>query len=243
MAVTDAKEMPALCGAWRCEFEPNRSETSNGLLGGDANAYEMGAPRFEMKFRMDHPTNADLAAMRAWVLSLRGGQVSMLAWDRKHPRPGAYIGVSDLDSVTADTTAVKADSTTTYTADETIYVWGNPQITAIDTAARTIDLSDYSSGAVVTAGDPISWFDGRNWVLVKATETKTADASGVISGLTVEPRLSAHPGITGYALPLRVRVVKAACEMRIYPSSIKIPSDYTFGGPVEFDAYQIIRRT
>lgn len=242
MAVTDAKEMPTLCGAWQCEFEPIRRETANGLIGGDANAFEMAAPRWGMRFRMDHPTNADLAAMRAWVLSLRGGQVSILAWDRKHPRLAAYFGVADLDSITADRTTNTAD-TGLYSADETTEPWGNPRITAIDSANRTITFDSFTNGATVTAGDAISWFDGRNWVLVKATETKSANSSGVISALTVEPRLSAHPGVTGYALPLYVRVVKAACEMRVDPASISIPSDYTFGGAVEFSAYQIIRRS
>lgn len=242
MSVSAAKEMPSLCGAWKCTFEPLRRETANRLNSGDADVFEVSSPRWAMSFSMQHPSNADFAAMRAWILSLRGGQISLLAWDRKHPRPQSYLGVADLDSITADTTLVKADSTLTYTADETVLPWGNPQITAIDATNRTISLSGLTPSAVITAGDPISWFDGRNWVLVKATETKTATSGGVVSALTVEPRLAAHPGVTGYALPLYVRLEKPAAEMRIDPQSISIPSDSSFGGSVEFDAYQIIRR-
>tara|TARA_R100001086_G_scaffold228370_1_gene147827 strand:+ start:130 stop:858 length:729 start_codon:yes stop_codon:yes gene_type:complete len=241
MSVSDAKEMPSLCGAWKCTFEPIRRETANRLNSGDADVFEVSSPRWAMSFSMQHPSNADFAAMRAWILSLRGGQVSLLAWDRKHPRPQSYIGVSDLDSVTADSTTVTADSTA-HTADETVLPWGNPQITAIDATNRVIALSGLTPNARITAGDPISWFDGRNWVLVKSIETQDASSGGVITDLNVEPRLAAHPGVTGYALPLYVRLEKPVAEMRIDPQSISIPSDSSYGGNVEFDAYQIIRR-
>jgi hypothetical protein len=241
MSAADAKEMPDLFGNWQCEFEPQRREVSNPLLGGDADAFEVSAPRWGMKFTMSHASDTDFATMRGWVLSLRGGQISLLAWDRKHPRLAGFFGVADLTNPSFDSTSVTCDDMLK-AFDSTIEPWGNPSLVAINTATRTITLDGLSASAIIFAGDPISWFDGRNWVLVKASETRAAVA-GTVSSLPVEPRLAAHPDLTGYHLPIYVRVVKACCEMRVDPSSINIPNDDRFGGSVGFDAYQTIRRT
>lgn len=235
-----ANEMPSVCGAWSCEFEPIRSEVNNPRLSGDVDAFEVAAPRWGMSFSVNLSSNADLQAWRAWLLKQRGGQVTILAWDYKHPVPRAYLG-STL-GITADEDAPTADATTP-TADAIAEAWGEPYVTAIDTIDRTISLSGYTPLGTITAGDPISWYDGRNWVLVKAVEDATATAGGVISGLAVEPRLAANPDVSGYVLPLPVRLRYACAEMRINPVSINVPSDYTKGGTVSFDAYQIVRRS
>lgn len=215
-----AKEMPLSCGAWRCEYEPIRREVANPRLAGDVDAFETATPRWGMRFSIEHPTNAQLQEWRAWLLSLRGGQGTFLAWDYKSPVPRAYMGDASSPAPFAST-----------------------QITAINAANRTISISGYAANGVLTAGDPISWFDGRNWVRVVATTTMTADGSGVISDIPVEPALQAHPGVSGYALPIDARLRYACCEMRINPDSISIPSDYTQGGTISFDAYQIVRRS
>jgi hypothetical protein len=236
-----ANEMPTVCGAWSCEFEPMRNEVNNARLSGDVDAFEVSAPRWGMSFSVDLSSNADLQTYRAWLLKQRGGQVTILGWDRKHPVPRAYLG-SAFAGVTVDATTPTVDATTP-TVDKAAEAWGNPRITAIDTAGRTISLSGFTPLGVIKAGDPISWYDGRNWVLVKAVEDATATAGGVVSALAVEPRLSAHPDVTGYTLPLPVRMRYACTEMRINPASINVPSDYTKGGVLSFDAYQIVRRS
>ena len=236
-----ANEMPTTCGAWSCEFEPIRNEVNNPRLSGDVDAFELSAPRWGMSFSVRLSGNADLQTYRAWLLKQRGGQVTILGWDRKHPVPRSYLGVT-FDGLRVDATTPTADATTP-TADKAAEAWGNPQITAIDTANRTISLSGYTPLGTVKAGDPVSWYDGRNWVLVKAVEDGTATAGGVISALAVEPRLAVNPDVTGYTLPLYVRLRYACAEMRINPASINVPSDYTKGGTLSFDAYQIVRRS
>lgn len=243
MSVFDAVEMPAL-GIRAYTFEPERRETGGGLIGGDANTYELAAPRWVFSINENVPASkAQFAAWEAFLLRLRGGQRTFLAHDPGQTRLIAFEGVPDLDSITADTTTVKADSTATYTADETVEPWGNPRITEIDSANRTITLDSFNGGATVTAGDAISWFDGRNWVLVKASATRNANASGTITALTVEPRLSAHPGVSGYALPIRARVTRACCEMKIQPQQTGASRHYTEVGSLRLSAYQIIRRS
>ena len=231
-----ANEMPTTCGAWSCEFEPIRNEVSNPRLSGDVDAFELSAPRWGMKFSERLSGNADLQTYRAWILSLRGGQITLLGWDRKQPVPRAYLGVG--------WTGRTMDSTTTTMDISSFFPWGDDvTVTAIDVANRTISLAGYTSYGVLTAGDPVSWYDGRNWVLVKTTADATADVSGVITAVPVEPRLSAHPSISGYNLPVAARLRYACTEMRIDVGSINIPSDYTKGGTVSFNAYQIVRRS
>ena len=236
-----ANEMPTTCGAWSCEFEPIRNEVNNPRLSGDVDAFELSAPRWGMSFSVRLSGNADLQTYRAWLLKQRGGQVTILGWDRKHPVPRSYLG-SAFAGVRADATTPTVDATTP-TVDKAAEAWGNPQITAIDTANRTITLSGFTPLGTIKAGDPISWYDGRNWVLVKAVEDATATSGGVISALAVEPRLAANPDVTDYTLPLYVRLRYACAEMRINPASINVPSDYTKGGTLSFDAYQIVRRS
>jgi len=184
--------------------------------------------------------NADLQTYRAWLLKQRGGQVTILGWDRKHPVPRAYLGVT-LSGRTMDSTTITMDSTT-ITMDTSTYPWGEVTVTAIDVANRTISLAGFTPLGVLTAGDPISWYNGRNWVLVKSTETMTATSNGVIAAVPVEPHLTADPGVGGYGLPVAARLRYACAEMRINPASINVPSDYTKGGTLSFDAFQIIRR-
>lgn len=236
-----ANEMPSVCGAWSCEFEPIRSEVNNPRLSGDVDAFEVAAPRWGMSFSVNLSSNADLQAWRAWLLKQRGGQVTILAWDYKHPVPRAYLG-SVFDGITVDATTPTADAATV-TADTVNEAWGIPYVTAIDTTNRTVSLNGLVASGVIKAGDPISWYNGRNWVLVKAVEDATATSGGVISALAVEPRLDANPDVTGYTLPLPARLRYACAEMRINPASINVPSDYTKGGTLSFDAYQIVRRS
>jgi hypothetical protein len=236
-----ANEMPSVCGTWSCDFEPMRNEVVSPRLSGDVDAFELSAPRWGMSFSIKLSGNADLQTYRAWLLKQRGGQVTILGWDRKHPVPRAYLGVA-FDGITVDATVPTADTTTT-TTDVSKEAWGNPRLTAIDTANRTISLSGYAANGVIKAGDPISWYDGRNWQLVKAVADATATSGGVVTALAVEPRLASNPGVSGYALPLAVRMRYACAEMRINPASIDVPSDYTKGGTVSFDAYQIVRRS
>jgi len=236
-----AKEMPNVCGAWNCEFEPIRNEVSNPRLSGDVDAFELSAPRWGMAFSVKLSSNADLQAYRAWILSLRGGQVTLLGWDRKHPVPRSYMGVS-LTNRTMDSTTGTMDGTS-ITMDAVGLPWGDVTVTAIDATNRTISLAGFTAGGVLKAGDPVSWYNGRNWVLVKTTEDATASGAGAITAVPVEPYLSAHPTISGYNLPVAARLRYACAEMRIDPSSIQIPSDYVKGGTVSFNAYQIVRRS
>jgi hypothetical protein len=238
-----ANEMPSVCGTWSCDFEPMRNEVANPRLSGDVDAFELSAPRWGMKFSIKLSSNADLQVYRAWILSLRGGQVTILGWDRKHPVPRAYFGVG-WTGRTMDSTTTTMDSTL-FTMDiSSAYPWGDDvTVTAIDVANRTISLGGYTSYGVLTAGDPVSWYNGRNWVLVKTTANATADINGDITAVPVEPYLSAHPTISGYDLPVAARLRYACAEMRVDPNSINIPSDYTKGGTISFNAYQIVRRS
>jgi hypothetical protein len=236
-----ANEMPTTCGTWSCDFEPMRNEVVSPRLSGDVDAFELSAPRWGMSFSIKLSGNADLQTYRAWLLKQRGGQVTILGWDRKHPVPRAYLG-SAFAGVRVDATTPRADATTP-PADTVAEAWGNPYVTAIDVANRTVSLSGLVASGTITAGDPISWYNGRNWVLVKAVENATATSGGVVTAIAVEPYLTVNPDVSGYTLPLPVRMRYACAEMRINPASINVPSDYTKGGTLSFDAYQIVRRS
>lgn len=227
--------LPDALRAREASFELSRAESINPALGGTVDAFERATPRFTLEIQSGPLKPAELQAWRAWFLKLRGGQNTFLAWDPWAERPFDWPASTDLDNPTADSTAVTADSTT-HTTDETVFGWGNPRLTAVDASARTISLSDFTAGATVKAGDPISWDDGTNRRRVVAVADATASASGVISGLAVEPA-----PVAPSSYPVRVDLYRAACEMRVDPASIRVPLNYRTNGQVSFAAYQIIR--
>lgn len=65
--------------------------------------------------------------------------------------------------------------------------WGSPRVVGYDASAGTIDLDNFEAGATLTAGDYIAWDDGPTRRLVIALEDASADGSGNVTGLAVEP--------------------------------------------------------
>lgn len=89
--------------------------------------------------------------------------------------------------------------------------WGaSPRITAQDYANSTINLDQLTVGAVVTVGDYISVKVGDIWYLFRASETKTANGSGVITSLLVKPRPTIISLVT-----TAIRYQKAVMEMKL----------------------------
>lgn len=119
--------------------------------------------------------------------------------------------------------------------------WLRPGQTAVrvvaqDYAASTLNLDRLATGAIVTNGDLISFLVGNIWYLFRATETKAADAGGLVTGLHVKPR----PNIVGLTTA-EVRYQKAACEMKIIGKIKETDSVDSF--PVlEFNAAQFVNR-
>jgi hypothetical protein len=235
MALSDALSLPACIRVQASDFRLNRVEARSPATGGTVDVFERATPRYTWALTVGPLKDGEDGDWTGFFGALRGGQNTFRAYDPFRQRPRNYPSSTDPETVTADSALVTADSIA-HAADDTLFAWGNPRLSNVDTAARTVGLQDMAAGAVIKAGDPLSYEDGTNlWRLV-ATQDATANASGVISALPVD---LVPVGLASYPAP--VSFYRAACEMRIVSESIETPRQRARGAVVRFEAFQVIR--
>lgn len=237
----DALALPTPLKARRSRYQLRRTESASVSQSGGSQAWERATPVWRFELETAPLSAAELAAWRVFFHKLRGGQNTFLAWDKWHETPLAYIGVADPPAMTFDETDKTWDSTSDWTFDETGKPWGAPYLTAIDEAAGTIDIAGLPSAGVLTADDPVSWFDGVNYRRHVVLDTLTATA-GAISDIPLDPLPRALPGTGGVAFPVPVVLYRPPCEMRIDISSVDVPLDHDINATVRFEAEQIFRK-
>jgi hypothetical protein len=237
----DALSLPTALKARRSRYQLRRTESAIVSREGGSQSWEAATPVWRFELETAPLSAAELAAWRAFFHQLRGGQNTFLAWDKWHETPIAFIGVADPPALTFDETTLTWDSTTAWTFDETGKPWGAPSLTAINETAGTVDVTGLPASTVLTAGDPVSWFDGLNHRRHVVLYTRTA-SGGSISGLAVDPYPRALPSRNGVSFPLPLIVFRAACEMRIDPDSVEIPLNHDSNATVRLEAEQIFRK-
>jgi hypothetical protein len=122
---------------------------------------------------------------------LDGSEQTFLAYDPRRIMPRAYQHLTPTNDPWTQPAEVA------------------PRVTGFSHVASTISLDRMANGAVVTAGDYISFKVGLIWYLFRAMETEIA-VGNAISSLTVKPR----PNISG-TLPVNIRYRRACCAMKI----------------------------
>lgn len=235
--LAEALDFPDALRARQGSFELVRAESLSPAQNGVTDVFERAKPRWSLTIQTGPMSEAELRAYRGWFARLRGSQLTFKAWDPWAERPILFPASTDNDGASADTTAVTADSTG-LTADETLFGWGEPRLTGVSVANRTVALDRLSGGATIKAGDPLSYEDGINLWRVVATEDRTATSAGVISALPVDP---VPVALASY--PAAVQFYRAACEMRIRPDSVSVGLDYQNSATIQFEAFQVIRST
>lgn len=158
------------------------------------------------------------STFQAFLDSLEGAQFTFLAFDPRRPRPLAY-----KTSIGSEPWALNGS--------------GAPRVTGVSYSGSTISIDRLTVGAVLTAGDYISFLDGNIWRLYRATENKTADGSGAISSIKVKPR----PQAIGANRTLRL--TRAACAMKIVGGIKKTDRMEDPGPSYSFAAVQFIDRS
>lgn len=237
MALSDALSLPSCMRVQASDFKLNRVESRAPATGGTVDVFERATPRYTWTLTVGPLKDGEDGDWIGFFGALRGGQLTFRAYDPFRQRPRSYPASTDLDSVTADSALVTAD-TTAHTADETVFGWGEPHLTTVSVSNRTIGLSRLTGGVTIKAGDALSYEDGTNLWRFVATEDRTANSSGVISGLPVDP---APVALASYPAP--VSFYRAACEMRLIAESIETPRQRAQGASVSFEAFQVIRST
>lgn len=138
---------------------------------------------------------------------LNGAENTFLGYDLRKPRPHAYTIFTGLE-----------------------------KITEADYSESRVRLAGFSAGAVLTAGDYISYQDGYIWRLHRVKETVTADGSGNFFWVKVTPR----PRPLSQVCLLRLE--KPACEMKILGKVDKQDQVDNPGPSYRFSAVQFIQR-
>ena len=242
-SVEDAVEMPAALKVRTSRFDPRHRQSAEARTSGAVDVWDTARPFWELEFASGPMSPAVLQTWRGWLAGLKGSARSFLAWDKWADRPVYFDGAADLDGVSFDSTTATFDATD-WTFDGVKAPWGEPELTAIDAEAGTINTRGWISGTQLQPGDPLSWFDGRNWtrVVIGGATITVVGGDGLANGLTVEPYLTAAPGLAGYILPIPLRVEKACCEMVMKPNSAAASLSHDQIGTVSFQAAQIVRR-
>lgn len=152
---------------------------------------------------------ANLGVVQAFFDSLEGAMNTIQAWDPDRIMPLAYRGLSP------DTNDPWTQTGQT-----------SPRVTARDYTASTLTIDRLENGAIITAGDLISFYDGVGWHLYRAA------ANYVVASNTATVLVKPRPR-TAATLPANVRYRRACFEGKIlggvkWTSSVGVPDTVTF---------------
>lgn len=129
----------------------------------------------------------------AFKLALEGSLETFLAYDPRRIMPRAYSFLP----ITADPWTQSGQVA--------------PRVTAVDYAAGTLSLDRLATGAIVTAGDYISFKIGKIWYLFRVMDGGIVAANSLV--VEVRPRPILYPGAT--TLPANIRYRRACFQAKI----------------------------
>lgn len=215
MAIPDPVEIPSVLGFNSISFDPmyKQQNTPGGI--GAMQTINRSLPMWAAEYATPPLIGDWLNEALSWLDSLEGALNPFLAYDPRRIMPYAYRSLP----VTSDPWTQSGQTA--------------PRATATNYANSTITLDRLQTGAVITKGDYISFFDGVAWWLYRAGQTLTV--VGNTATVIVKPRPRT---ITG---PFAIRYRKACCAMKIIggyeaPASVDTPTT------LQFKAYQFIKK-
>lgn len=185
MTITFPRAMPA-AGAARQTFEPSRVDYETGTAGGRTYGVTAGFPRWRAEWTL----GAGMGTLqsdewRAFIASLKGASREFFGRDveRPYPRlyPNGFAGLSRAAGGSFDGTATSWSQTIAADAQCLLTLNGLP-------AGFQMSMGDYVDFRWTTSSQP-------RRALVRSLENATANGSGVLAGLSVEPAIpSVVPG-------------------------------------------------
>lgn len=185
MSLTFPRSMPAL-GPARQVFEPQRVDYETATSGGRSYGVAAGLPRWRAEWTLANAlTDVQSDEWRAFVASLKGAGREFYGRDVERPYPRAYRtgfgGLTRAGGGTFDGTATSWSQTIASDGQCLLTLNGLP-------ASFQISMGDYVAFRWTTSSQP-------RRALVRALEAGTANGSGVLASLSVEPAIpSVVPG-------------------------------------------------
>ncbi|MBX9707562.1 MAG: hypothetical protein K2X61_06485 [Caulobacteraceae bacterium] len=173
MALTFPRPMPT-GGVESQAFQIARADFQSPTLNGGGGGVTAGFPRWRMAATLANTTADETEDWIAFLDSLRGSQRLFLGRDLTRPYPKAYpAGFSGMTRAGGGSFDGSATGWSINTAGDVASLSGLP-------AGLALGLKDYVGFRWTTGGS-------ARRALVRVVEPATANGSGVISGLTVEP--------------------------------------------------------
>lgn len=173
MTLTFPRPMPA-GGVDSQAFRIARSDFQSPTLNGGGGGVTAGFPRWRTELTLANTTADETEDWIAFLDSLRGSQRLFLARDLTRPFPKAHPeGFAGMTRAGGGAFDGAADGWSVNTEGDVLGLTGLP-------AGLVLGLKDYVGFRWTTGGD-------ARRALVRVVEPATANGSGAISGLTVEP--------------------------------------------------------
>jgi hypothetical protein len=177
-------------GAAKQQFEIQRVDFLSPEASGRIGGVQAGFPLWAGTWTLTDMLPAKSDEWRAFISQLRGATRRFLGRDRQRPYPRAYrsgfSGMTRAGGGSFDGTATSWSQSVNSDGDQLVTINGLPASFVLNTG----DYVGYSWTATDAEVAGLTWY-----ALVRAVETKTANGSGVISNITVEPPVpSAVPG-------------------------------------------------
>lgn len=217
MALPTPVEMPNPLPVNSKQFDLNLIQSNSPAGSQFLQTIERAPPLWIAKYSTPNLSPEREQIFQAFIDSLEGSLVPFLAFDPRKPRPWAYRSVAGEPWIAPGQSYCRV-------------LGGNY-------AASTINLDRFAVGATITAGDYISIKISNQWFLWRAGETRTADGSGLITGLKVTPRPPT------YTTTQNARLVRACCTMKMIGLPQKEDSVADIGPKYSFQAVQFKDRS
>lgn len=218
MAITHPRDFPDVpFEAVRCRFDREPlGAMSRSASGRIAFQEFVGGGLWEAMYQSKPLNETNYGRWHAWKLSMRGASRTFKGYDPRRCWPISY-GPSILTMTRFG--GGLFDGTVSLTA----------------AAGELIRMGDGAlklpPGFILVAGDYVSfpWLGGQH--VVKVLETNTANSSGLMTDIIVDPWLR-----TGGTVPVTATLIRPWCEMKIKPGSWS--GDRSLLDPVSFEAIQ-----
>jgi len=204
MSFTFPRAMPA-AGPSQQEFEPRRVDFETAETGGAAYGIGAGLPRWQAVWTLGQAmSKAQSDEWRAFVASLHGSGRSFLGRDYERPYPKLYASFAGMTRAGGGA------------FDGSLTSWSQ---TIAANGEALVTLNGLPAGFQLSTGD---YMDLR-WTtlaterrhLVRMLEPKTANGSGVIADISVEPAIHVLV-VPGAAV---AHLDEPACVMRLLPDT------------------------
>lgn len=189
-------------------FDLRYRQIVTGTEGGFVQTIQRGTPVWYAEYQTPALRLDREITMQSFVDKLRGSLNTFIGYDPRRPRPLAYINGGS---------------------------WGTPRLTGTNLSNNLLIMDQWIVGAILTAGDYISYKIGNRWYLHRCVSNAVADSSGIIS-VEVVPKPPTFVSI------VNLRIEKAGCEMKLIEAP-DVKDEIATGKSFSLKAVQYMERS